>query len=305
MLVTIKGMRMNRLLMKIIVSVLLLFVVGGKGMAVPIPSEVKPVATYIFIDNGGKLIPNGAGFFVGLKNPAKRDSFGLYLVTAKHVLCPPGSKQMLDKIYIRLNKKSGGSEMDAIPLSVKGNKRTVFFHSDPTVNLAVLPVLPDQKKIDFKFIPDESILTKEESTNRALYEGAEVFYPSLFFPYTGVGELYPCVRFGRVALLADKKIEWQGYSAEIFLVETGSNGGNNGTPVFFYSASNRASEGQPAIKLAGIMEGTFGDAPQEIKIVEKRKVAIPFSNVGMAAVIPAYKLYEVLFSEELKKERGF
>ncbi len=191
---------MNRLFLRVIVSVLCLVVFGGKGMAVPIPSEIKPVATYIFINNGGKLIPNGAGFFVGLKNPAKRDSFGLYLVTAKHVLCPPGSKQMLDKIYIRLNKKGGGSEMDAIRLSLQGNKRTVFFHPDPSVDLAVLPVLPDQKKIDFKFIPDESILTKEESTNRAFNEGTEVFYPSLFFPYTGVGELYPCVRFGRVCL---------------------------------------------------------------------------------------------------------
>jgi len=296
---------MNRLLSGIIVSVLCLMVFGGGGMAFPIPSEIKPVATYIFINNGGKLIPNGAGFFVGLKNPSKQNNFSLYLVTAKHVLCPPGSNQMLDKIYIRLNKKGGGSETDAIPLSAQGNKRTVFFHADPTVNLAVLPVLPDQKKIDFKFIPDESILTKEESTNRTLYEGAEVFYPSLFFPYTGVGELYPCVRFGRVALLPDKKIERQAYSAEIFLVETGSNGGNNGAPVFFYSASIRASEGQPALKLAGIMEGTFGDAPQEIKIVEKRKVAIPFSNVGISAVIPAYKLLEVLFSEELKKQRGF
>jgi len=76
-------------------------------------------------------------------------------------------------------------------------------------------------------------------------------------------------------------------------------GGNNGAPVFFYSGS------QPTLKLAGIMEGTFGDAPQEIKIVEKRKASIPFSNVGITAVIPAYKLYEVLFSEELKKQRGF
>ena len=301
MLVTIKGMRMSRILLRIIVSVLFLFVSGGKGMAFPIPSEIKSIATYIFINNGGKLIPNGTGFFVGLKNPSKQNNFSLYLVTAKHVLCTPGATQVLDKIYIRLNKKGGGSEIGGIPLSAQGAKKTVFFHTDTSVDLAVIPVLPDEKKFDFKFISDEYIMPKEEFTNRILYEGAEVFFPSLFFPYTGVGELYPCVRFGRVALLTDKKIEWQGKSADIYLAETGSCGGNIGAPVFFYPVSG----GQPILKLAGIMERSFGNEPLEIKIIEQRKASIPFSNVGISAVIPAYKLYEVLFSEELKQQRGF
>jgi ABC-type sugar transport system ATPase subunit len=59
------------------------------------------------------------------------------------------------------------------------------------------------------------------------------------------------------------------------------------------------------LKLAGVIQGSFGDASQEIKITGKNKTSIPFSNRGIAGVIPAYKLYEVLFSEELKKQRGF
>lgn len=274
-------------------------------MAFPIPPEIKSIATYIFINNGGKLIPNGTGFFVGLKNPSKQNNFSLYLVTAKHVLCPPGTTQVLDKIYIRLNKKGGGSEVGAIPLSAQSAKKTVFFHTDASVDLAVIPVLPDQKKFDFKFIPDEFILTKEESTNLIIPEGAEVFFPSLVFPYSGAGEMYPCFRFGRVVLVTDEKIERQGKPTALYLIETGSFGGNNGAPVFFYSGSKRASGGQPALKLAGVMQGTFGDALLEIKIIEKRKASIPFSNVGISAVMPAYKLYEVLFSEELKRQRGF
>jgi hypothetical protein len=45
-------------------------------------------------------------------------------------------------------------------------------------------------------------------------------------------------------------------------------------------------------------------APFLVFIV-KINVSIPFSNMGISAVIPAYKLYEVLFSEELKRKRGF
>ncbi len=108
------------------------------------------------------------------------------------------------------------------------------------------------------------------------------------------------------ALLPDKKIEWQGnLPRRSFWWRPAHLEATTARRSFFTQASNRASEGQPALKLAGIMEGTFGDAPQEIKIVEKRKTSIPFSNVGISAVIPAYKLYEVLFSEELKKKRGF
>jgi len=296
---------MSRRLLKIVIFIFCLFAPGVKGIAFPLPPEIKSVATYILINNEGKLLPNGTGFFVGLKNPSKKNNFSVYLVTAKNVLCPPGTTQLLDQIYLLLTKKEGGSEAVSLTLRLQGEKKNVFLHPDPIVDLAVMPVLPDRTRYDLKYIPDEYLLTKEASTNLIIHEGTEVFFPSLFLPYTGAGEMYSCVRLGSFALVTDKKIEWQGKPTALYLIETGSYGGNNGAPVFFYSESNPASRGQPALKLAGVMQGTFGDAPQEIKIIEKRKKAIPFSNVGFSAVIPAYKLYEILFSEELKRQRGF
>ena len=52
------------------------------------------------------------------------------------------------------------------------------------------------------------------------------------------------------------------------------------------------------------MQGTFLDA-HEIKVVETKKVPIAVSSMGIAAVVPGYKLHEILFSDELKKKRGF
>jgi hypothetical protein len=40
-------------------------------------------------------------------------------------------------------------------------------------------------------------------------------------------------------------------------------------------------------------------------VVETKKTPISLSNMGIAAVVPGYKLHELLFSEELKWERGF
>jgi hypothetical protein len=58
----------------------------------------------------------------------------------------------------------------------------------------------------------------------------------------------------------------------------------------------------PIMKLAGIMVGFFGESRQ-IQFIETVKVPVASSNLGIAAVIPAYKLYDVLFSDNLKKLR--
>lgn len=293
-------MRSRGLLLSVIILVLFLFVSEGKGAA-PISAEIKSATTYIFTKNAGTFIPNGTGFFVGLKIPSKPKNFGLCLVIPKHLLYQPGATQLLDTIYIRLNKKGGGAELAAIPVRVQGKDKTVFMHSDPSVDIAAMPIMPDQKKYDFKFLPEECILTKEASGNLATYEGAEIFYPSLFSPYPGSGVNYPFFRFGRFALITDEKIGWQGKPIALYLIETLACGANSGAPVFFFMESARAPGGQSVLKLAGVIQGSFDDASP---MAGKNKISTPFSNTGIVGVIPAYKLYELLFSEELKKQRG-
>lgn len=287
------------------ISVLFLFVSEGKGAEAPILREIKASTTYIFSKSANKLFPRGIGFFVGLQVPSKPGVFDLYLVTSKHVLYQPGTTQFLDTIYIRLNKKGGGSELAAVPIRAQGKDKTIFTHSDPSVDLVAMPVLPDQKRYDLKFIPDQFILAKLSSSNLKIYEGFEVFFPSLFFPAFGTAGDYPFIRFGRFALITDEKIAWQGKPTDLYLIETGSYGDNSGAPVFFYMEGSPGPRGQAPLKLAGIIQGTFCDAPREIRIMEKSNGPIPFSNMGIAAVIPSYKLYEVLFSDEMKRKRGF
>ena len=226
-------MRSRGLLLIIIISVLFQFVSEAKGTEVSPLVEIKSATTYIFIKNEGKLIPSGAGFFVGLNIPSKPNNFGLCLVTAKHVLYQPGTTQFLDTVYIRLNKKGGGVELAAIPIRAQGKDRTIFMHSDPSVDLAAIPILPDQKKYDFKFIPDQFILSQETSVNLNIYEGFEVFYPSLFFPSFGSAGNYPLIRFGRFALITDEKIAWQGKPTALYLIETDHMEGTAARRCFF------------------------------------------------------------------------
>jgi hypothetical protein len=298
-----------RLLVTIVVLILLQYVFGGgKAMAGPIPPEVKSVVVFIFVERQGKLVPNGTAFLVGVKNPSEPTLFSVYLVTARHVLYKPDTTEFLDKVYVRVNKKDGGSEVGTIPIKVTGDNKTVFVHSDPSVDIVAIPFLPDQKRFDFKFLPDELITTQKDYDSLKIREGSDVFFTGLFTPYPGSEKNYPVVRFGRVALVTDEKIEWQGKQMSLYLIEAGSYGGNSGAPVFFYLGSDRDPGslivGPPVLKLAGIMQGTFRDA-QEIKVIETKPIAYSTSNMGIAAIVPAYKLHELLFSEELKQQRGF
>ena len=279
-------------------------------MAAPIPSEFKSVVAFIFIENeNGKLVPNGTAFFVGVKNASDPNISSVYLVTAKHVLYKPKTTEFFDKVYVRLNKKEGGSEIGAIPIKTEGEKRTVFTHNDPNVDIAVIPCLPNQAKFDFKFLPDDMITTRKAYKDLKIREGSEVFFTGLFSHHPGVERNYPIVRFGRVALVTDEKIEWEpGKHMDLYLIEAGSYGGNSGSPVFFSLGSDREPGsiiiGSTIYKLAGVMKGTFLDA-RKIKVVETKKVDFALSSMGIAAVVPGYKLHEVLFSEEVKKNRGF
>ncbi len=305
-------MHANRFFQGTITIMLLSSILGGILMAAPIPPVFKSVVAFIYIKNEkGELIPNGTAFFVAVKNPSDPNISSVNLVTAKHVLCKPDTSEYRDNVFVRLNKKEGGSETVLIPISTKGEKRTVFTHSDPNVDIAVIPCLPNQAKFDFKCLSDDMIITKKAYKDLKIREGSEVFFTGLFSRHPGVERNYPIVRFGRVALVTDEKIEWKpGKKMDLYLIEAGSYGGNSGAPVFFALGSDREPGklilGSTIYKLAGIMKGSFSDV-REIKVVDtkKKRVPVALSNMGIAAVVPGYKLHEVLFSEEVKKTRGF
>lgn len=299
---------MTRMIFSVI---LLLFIFSKSVMATTIPQQIKEVVTFIFIKNGsGQFIPNGTGFFVGVKDENDPNISYVYLVTAKHVLLDDNRASLFNSVYIRLNKKAGGSQIIEIPLCGL-NAVNVYNHKDPRVDIAIIPMAPDPDIFDCKCIPMDMITTKKKFKELNITEGDETFFIGLFTPYFGKQKNYPITRFGRVALITDEKILWKDKNDKVskkiplYLVESQSFGGNSGSPVFFYFGITREPDslsGTYKFLLAGIIKGCYLDA-KEIQVVETRKIPISRENVGIAAVIPAYKLYELLFSNELRKIR--
>jgi hypothetical protein len=285
------------------------FYVAEPALAASAPPEIKNIVAFVFrtIKPNQPPEPWGTAFFVSMADPKTKERQFIYLVTAKHVLQGPDGN-WLKEVLIRLNTRTGTSEFLRIPIVGSGSGQTVFLHpTDPAADVAVIPGVPDEKRFDFKVLPNDFITSKKDFEELKIREGSEVFFTGLFSPHVGTLRNYPIVRFGKVALITEEKIKFGKLAADLYLVETGSYGGNSGSPVFFNLGSDREPGsiilGPPILKLAGVMSGTFLDV-QPLRAIETATIAGAPSNMGIAAVVPAYKLLEILLSPALARTRS-
>ncbi len=256
-------------------------------------------------------MPYGTGFFVGVLD-ATGGGGHAYLATAKHVLFSPSDQKPLTEIYLRLNTKDDGAEVVRVRLSTSGENRNVFLDSDPATDLALVAIAPNADKASTQILPSSFLATRAETQKMGIGDGSDVFFTGLFVAHVGEKRNYPITRFGRVALLSEEPIDFINYKgepikADLMLIEAQSYGGNSGSPVFYYIGSDREPGslvvGAPILKLAGVMSGSFSDMIG-VKAMQSDAVAVVTPNNGIAAVVPAYKLLDLLMSEEVAKARS-
>jgi hypothetical protein len=299
-------------------AVFLLVVALSASMCatISVPDDLKKVVVFIYREGNtpGHYIANGTGFLVAVPSTTDKTKGYGYLVTAKHVL-PTDSNNLASplysRIFLRLNRKPNGSETLPLDIVSSGTKQNVFFHSDDSVDIAVIPIGFDTNVFDALVLPFDVLATAKDIAENHIGVGTDVFFEGMFTPFLGQQKSYPIARFGRVAMLPDEKIHFNGQEIDAYLVETFAFGGNSGSPVFFYLGSDR-NPGQmvlaaPTLKLAGVMKGYFYDI-EPIKIAQPvvsadQGVPISTANAGIAVVVPAQKLRDILESPALASLR--
>ncbi|MBR0715410.1 serine protease [Bradyrhizobium liaoningense] len=301
-----------------ILSAALWLLFTGPVMASPPPKDIPKTVAFIFLADlaGNPLVENGApvavgtGFFVLVENDGGPGGWG-YVVTAKHVL-KDANGHFFKRVFLRVNHKAEGSGFIVLDLNDSRPQQNVFIHPDPTVDIAVIPALPDQN-FDFLAIPTSMIKTKDQFRAGTIQPGSDVFFSGLFVPHYGEKRNVPIFRFGRVAMLTDDRVRWQEQGkplemVELSLLETMSFGGNSGSPVFFSQGIDRVPGaivvGSDEITLAGVMRGNFNE-PRVGGLLQTPNAVLPTyaQNVGIAAVTPGYLLREILYSSDLQKQR--
>jgi len=244
----------------------------------------------------------GSGFLVSVpsQNPNLGPNGGyLFAVTNRHVIDEGAT-------VARLNTADGGFDVFPFPKS-----RWVPSATD---DLAVCPMpLIDGAQFRFKAVPTKHFLRKEHIADWGIGPGDTAFMVGRFINHEGIQRNQPTVRFGSIAQMPWEPIRYElggkTHDQESFLVEVRSIGGYSGSPVFLFVDPLYHRDEKKSISrdrntwLLGIDWGHIRDwvtlHSQDRKPMTNA-AQVPL-NTGVAGVIPAWKLLELLEIDSLKK----
>lgn len=265
-----------------------------------IPDEMRKCVVFLAVEQGAEKKCIGTAFFVEMKSPVAPLTF-YYLVTAKH--CAKAVQDI--QFWITVNQKSGGvREIDA-----EGARW--FYHptDEEHVDVAVLPITPPSG-LDSMSINNINFFTPQNYPTLGIGTGDEVFITGLFSLAKGSRRNMPIVRLGSIAMMPEGKIPTRDFGEiDAYLVETRSFGGVSGSPVFVRPTTDtgRAMRGSVVggsrhFYLLGLMHGHWEIDPNAINQVNIKGVDEGV-NLGIAIVVPTYKIVEVLNHPEIMAMR--
>jgi len=228
-----------------------------------------------------------------------------YLVTAKHVV----EKSEGNKPCIRVNTKRDNTS-EIVPIE----STPWWYHpaSEPRdlyyVDVAVIPWMPPEK-FELVTIPVEMFLTDEIIQKKGIGLGNEVFITGLFNKVAGQIRNIPIVRTGNIAMIPNEPVYTKCGDMEAYLIESRSIGGLSGSPVFVIQDGydkellEKWQFGRP-LYLLGLVHGHWPTSPYntEDSSLKDDESTEPI-NMGIAIVVPAKKILEVINQPELVEMR--
>ena len=272
-----------------------------------LPDQVLDTVVYLYPSvadaEAGESV-GGTGFVVGVPSTVNEDYASLYAVTVSHVVREGQSP------VIRMNTKNG--HKDVIDVSTSD-----WVHHQDGDDLAVCPLNLATEKYQFAFAEPEMFLTPDIVAEHNIGPGDEVFMAGRFVTHEGRQRNTPMARFGNVSMLPAEPIAHptRGIDQESFLVETRSLSGFSGAPVFVNIERNKPR----GVRNGSVFYATRSETwllgvdwahlPIYKSVKEKNKRDdvpegwVVESNSGQMAVIPAWRLQDLLNQEELVEAR--
>ena len=154
--------------------------------------------------------------------------------------------------------------------------------------------------VDFKVVPLEMFLSDEIIQQKRIGLGDEVFITGLFAHASGSQRNQPIVRMGNIAMIPSEPIPTDLGSIEAYLIEARSIGGLSGSPAF---VRETAPVGLGTFYLLGLMHGHWDIPPEKKNDLLMQGEFFGRVNMGIAIVIPAKKILEVLNHPKLVERR--
>jgi len=248
----------------------------------------------------------GSGFFVSVKSKRIEDKDFLYLVTNSHVI------REGDALVIRINTSDGSS-------GIWETKKQDWIHHPDGDDIAAIEARLFRAQLKCKSVSDTIFITKEITDDFDIGVGDEVFMVGRFINHEGRQKNQPAVRFGNISMMPYETVvhPTRHIDQESFLVEMRSISGFSGSPVFVTidlsiprprSKTMRSSirlGGEPPRWLLGVDWGHISDSHSIIESDgtlhrDGLKVMV---NTNLAAVLPAWKLRELIDEDSFSMSR--
>jgi len=231
----------------------------------------------------------GTAFFVGVPSENIAGLDYVYLVTAKHVAKTLEGKRFL----VRINTKAGRSAV------LMGEGTRWWYHpTDESVDVALITFAPPPE-FEYKRIQTSMFVSNEMIRNKGIGPGDEVFITGLFAQLSGSERNLPVVRTGNIAMIPDESIPTSMGDIEAYLIEARSIGGISGSPAFVRETTDL---GSGSFYFLGLMHGHW-DIPTKKRSFVEDMYSAGTVNVGIAIVVPAKKILEVLNQPQLVEQR--
>lgn len=293
-----------------------------------LPDKVRECVIFMGVKEHGNDDPTIGATAFFLSTPFKEKRFKgqrhKYVITAKHNLKEFDEITCDDIVWLRCNLEDVGSEW--IPTD-RG-----LWISHPETDLAILPInfitIPDgiidvNAKMQHHMIYSESIADDYQILNENIGIGDEVVAIGLFTHHKGQGKNLPMVRSGIIAGMPEEKVYTDKTYKYIdaYLVEIRSIGGFSGSPVFVYLGGPpipipmtkntvRVYErmigfDERTFYLLGLLHGHWDVKESQVGFSKKKKMEEGIGT-GMAVVVPATKIIELINEEKIQKmERDY
>jgi hypothetical protein len=262
-----------------------------------------------YLREDGPQIAEGTCFFVFYGDKRGGENFGfMYLVTNRHMARPgiaDGKNYPVLWTHVRLNLRNSdqGSEEDVIPI---GGQLQWFFPADEAVDLALLPVLPDQMKYDYIPVPLSEFATHDVVDTQQVAEGDNVLFTGYFYQFPGLRKFQPIIRVGVLAMIPDEKLETTlKKPGHLYLADVHVFGGNSGSPLFVNLGGLRNGSMMfgTHFMLLGIVSGFYHEDSNLKLTVATTLTGTLEQNSGIAMVVPADELKALLDTPALQAVR--
>jgi hypothetical protein len=267
---------------------------------------------------GIKGLLNGTGFLVAV--PETRldgNQVVVYLVTNRHIakaITRDASGRNLEHQIIKMdavvNLKSAvnGTNATTIPLPPIGQFQWRF-PVDDTVDLAVIPFAM-RDDYDAAQIPVSMFFTSDLWEKYRIGPGDKVLTCGYFLHYAGAHRFQPIIREGSLAMVPDDVMDATLGKSRVYLADLHVIPGNSGSPLFLAPAFTLGgivtdSKGNIPYGLIGIVSGYMWEDDRLTLRAATDYEATVHANSGIATIVPADQLRDLLYSPEFQRERDF